>query len=598
MPVPYHLLAVLSILATGPVDGLAKPLTRLWDAKTVMHSWGAVPQYWADLGHPPAGAAIDLYLALNPEHKNALIDALLEVSNPRHPKYGAHLSKEQVAKCVAPHTDTLNTVNSWLADHGILPSSVSMRLGGNWLKVSGVPVPQANDILGASYQLYRHVETNVTVLRTVSYSLPDVLQGHIQTVAPTTYFGPPRAHRRKPRILSKGEAAAWAKAGSGSPVTVLPRSDTKFVTPAYLGELYKTTGYVPAAVDQNLIGIGGYAKQYPSPQDLKIFMKTFRTDGENALYSVVDLNGGGYDPDNPGVEANLDIQFTEAMTFPTLNIYYSTGGVPGTAEDPYLKWLEFVLDQTSVPQTITTSYSSNEYDVPPGLAGQLCILFAQLGARGVSVLFSSGDWGVGSEGCVVKPGSGNVARFLPQFPASCPWVTSVGGTTDDSPEVAASISGGGFSNYFPRPPYQVNAVPPFLQNIGNMNWGLFYPSGRGLPDISAQARNFVMVQNGKYWQRDGTSGSVAVVAGIISLLNDYLISHEKQPLGFLNPWLYEDGLEGLNDIINGWNPGCGTNGFPAITGWDPVTGLGTLDFTKLGGIIAKWKSIPPPNMVT
>jgi tripeptidyl-peptidase-1 len=60
------------------------------------------------------------------------------------------------------------------------------------------------------------------------------------------------------------------------------------------------------------------------------------------------------------------------------------------------------------------------------------------------------------------------------------------------------------------------------------------------------------------------------VVGIISLINDFLISHDKPPLGFLNLWLYDDGLEGINDIISGSNPGCNTNGFSAIAGWDPV----------------------------
>ena len=54
-----------------------------------------------------------------------------------------------------------------------------------------------------------------------------------------------------------------------------------------------------------------------------------------------------------------------------------------------------------------------------------------------------------------------------------PWVTSVGGTTGAYPEVAAKISGGGFSLYFPRPPYQDLAVPTFLQNIGSQYYGLF-----------------------------------------------------------------------------------------------------------------------------
>ena len=62
-----------------------------------------------------------------------------------------------------------------------------------------------------------------------------------------------------------------------------------------------------------------------------------------------------------------------------------------------------------------------------------------------------------------------------------------------------------------------------------------------------------------------------VVAGVISLVNDFLISNDRAPLGFLNPWLYGSGFRGLNDITDGWNPGCKTDGFYAMEGWDPVS---------------------------
>jgi tripeptidyl-peptidase-1 len=90
---------------------------------------------------------------------------------------------------------------------------------------------------------------------------------------------------------------------------------------------------------------------------------------------------------------------------------------------------------------------------------------------------------------------------------------------------------------------------------------------------------------------------------VISLLNDFLISKGKSPLGFLNPLIYSAGGMGFNDITSGSNPGCGTSGFSATKGWDPVskkiqfnplpicggtygpdvqvTGLGTPDFQKL-----------------
>jgi len=83
----------------------------------------------------------------------------------------------------------------------------------------------------------------------------------------------------------------------------------------------------------------------------------------------------------------------------------------------------------------------------------------------------------------------------------------------------------------------------------------------------------------------GTSASSPTVAGIVALLNDYRIANGKSSVGFLNPLLYSTGVAGLNDITSGSNPGCETNGFSAGTGWDPVTGLGTLDFGKLQPIV-------------
>ena len=291
-----------------------------------------------------------------------------------------------------------------------------MTLGGNWLVVAGVPVHQANDILSASYQLYQHVETHDIVLRTVSYSLPKALYAHIQTIAPTTFFGSPLT---QPRILSGEVAAEREKVGSEESVGVQPRvAKGLFVTPSYLRWLYKTLGYVPKAPDRNSIGIAGYNMQYPSLQDLRAFMQIFRADARGATFTGVQLNGGTYDPRIPGKEASLNLQLAEVMTYPTPNVYYLTGGLSGTATDPYLNWLDSVLSHIRIPQTISTSYSSDEYEVPPDQAKELCRLFAVLGVRGVSVLFSSGNSGVGPKNCGV-PGSTGVARFIPRFPASC-----------------------------------------------------------------------------------------------------------------------------------------------------------------------------------
>ncbi|KAH9170959.1 subtilisin-like protein [Lactarius sanguifluus] len=546
------------------------------------HSWKSIPENWECLGLPTADTMIDLHIALKPYRENALVDALNEVSDPGHPRYGVHLSREQVADIVAPHPDTVQLVRSWFEHHRVTSSSVSVTNGGSFLTVTGVSVSQANDLLGASYQLYRHTKSNETIVRTLGYSLPVVLHMHVQTVAPTTFFSSQVTPWQTPRKRSD-VAEMWpGKSPSGEPVTMPLNRRITDVTPAFLRQLYNTITYLPSAMDRNVVGITGYNREYPSQADLTLFMDKYRWDGTDATYAVELVNGGKYDPDNPGGEANLNVQLSESMTYPTPHIFYSTEKSPNN--DAFFAWLKTVLNQQKIPQTISTSYGTFERSFPKDYAIQVCNMFAQLGTRGTSVLFASGDDGVGRGDCAT--------RFTPVFPATCacgfyylpagsPYVTAVGGTTSFSPEVAASLSGGGFSEYFARPGYQQPVVSTFLDVLGQQYSGLYNPSGRGIPDIAAQAVTIPYFHKGQEIMADGTSCSTPIVAGIISLLNDYRLSQGKTQLGFLNPWLYGGGLNGLNDIVSGSNPGCNTDGFSAIVGWDPVTGLGTPDFFRL-----------------
>ncbi|KAH8983893.1 subtilisin-like protein [Lactarius hatsudake] len=575
----YHCISVLFVIVLVLLGSLGKPLSPPWDDMHIKHSWNAIPKNWEALGHPPSGSTIDLYIALRPQRENAVIDALYEVSEPGHPRYGAHLTKEQVADLVAPRPETLELVNSWLEHHGISSSSIYLTHGGNTLVLKAVSVTQANTLLGASYQLYRHVKSNETTIRTVGYALPAPLHWHVLTVVPTTSFASPRTQWQKPR--NRSDRAV--KSTSGEAATVLSsRAKVNYVRPSFLRWLYGTGAYIPGATDRNVLGVVGLLDDYPSPTDLTAFMQKYRSDADDATYTVVRVNGGGYDPTHPHAEANMDIQYAEAMAYPTPHIFYSTAPGPSDTGDYFVSFLEYILGQEDIPQTISISYDrleenflSHEYIV------QVCDLFSRLGVRGVSVLLSSGDEGVGQD-CVMEDGS---IRFMANFPGTCPYVTAVGGTTNYEPEIAVRFSGGGFSDYFRRPPYQEEAVSTFLQNLGNQHQGLYNATGRGIPDIAAQASRFEFFSNGNELSGSGTSVAAPVVAGIISLLNDWLVLTAQPPLGFLNPWLYGRGLRGLNDITDGSNPGCGTDGFTAIVGWDPVTGLGTPNFRKMLGLL-------------
>ncbi|KAF8268124.1 subtilisin-like protein [Lactarius quietus] len=575
----HHLLSAFFILTAA--RPLSDPEPR-WDDRSVKHAWQVIPAGWESPVTPPAGVTIDLSISLKPHDENALVDALYEVSNPQHPKYGAYLSRERVAELVAPHPQTLKLVHAWLEHHGVPSSSISTSHGGNWLTLTSVPLSKANDLLSASYQYFLHAETNETIIRTLSYALPEVLHSHVRTIVPTTFFGSGASQtpQQTSQVKHNGVTTAQERAESGESVNLLSSRDT-YVTPSLLRSLYRTETYVPAAEDKNVLGTVGFSGKTANQADFSTFMAKDRPDGADEDYVVVMINGNQYDSQNPSDEMNLDVQYAAAMSYPTPQLYFSTS-------DTFLIWFNYIQEEPKIPQTISLTYFVVEKFVPPGYAVAVCELFAQLAARGVSVLCPSGNSGVGEGDCRGYNKYGNVeVEFRPTFPASCPFVTAVGGTTGFTPETetAAPLSGGGFSTIFKRPLYQARAMSQYFLDSDDQYSGLFNPEGRGIPDVSAQALKYVSITNGQIVYRDGTTCATPTVAGIISLLNDYQLSRNRPPLGLLNPWLYGIGLDGLRDITTGSNPGCNTDGFSAELGWDPVTGLGTLDFVKLAGVL-------------
>lgn len=145
----------------------------------------------------------------------------------------------------------------------------------------------------------------------------------------------------------------------------------------------------------------------------------------------------------------------------------------------------------------------------------------------------------------------------------------MGSTQGSNPESAADFSSGGFSNVFPLPAYQLDAVNGYLKRAGNSTTSLVNTTGRAYPDVSAQGAQFVVEVAGQVQSVNSTTASSATFAAVVALLNDRLLNAGKPPLGFLNPLLYSKGLPGLNHIVESGSS-SEPNSFTATTGWDPV----------------------------
>jgi subtilase family serine protease len=323
------------------------------------------------------------------------------------------------------------------------------------------------------------------------------------------------------------------------------------------------------------------------------------------------------------LEVALDVETAHAIA-PQANILLVTTptaetlGVQGFPD--MMKAEKYVVDN-HLATVISQSFASAEDAF--GSAQSLLNLrdaFVAAAQNGVTVLGSSGDDGsANSQKQPVGKGGKTIPYPTVEWPASDPLVTGVGGTylcTDPNAtsasrtafvgtvvkcnafpgvaEIGWTFSGGGFSHVFAKPAYQ-NTLPTGSTAIGTM---------RGVPDVALQASAGTgalvylslppdgqsgLICSGTpcstgWYDIGGTSLSCPQWAGMIAIAAQ--INHGG--LGLINPALYKIGADATRYAHDFYDVTTGNNtadpsvpGYPATTGWDPITGLGTPNAANL-----------------
>ncbi|EDU49987.1 tripeptidyl-peptidase 1 precursor [Pyrenophora tritici-repentis] len=603
-----HFFASAVLVAIAASDALASPVKAR--SPYAVKETHYVPREWQKLGRAHGAKTIQLQIGLKQGRFEELDRHLHEVSDPDHVRYGQHLTPEEVDELVAPTSETYNLVHEWLRENGISTDNLGYSSAKDWVIVH-LPIEMVESLLDTEYHTYKHKDGSV-VARTTKWSLPRHLHSHIDTVQPTTSF-----FKTTAQASTLYDEQAEVPASYKTPLnnTIAAVCNVTSVTPECFQTLYKTKWYQTKASHKNSVAFNNFLGEIPIRPDTKKFLEKYRPEAVSQAYGfkTISIDNGplqdgaltlNQSAKGTSREANLDVQAIAGISWKTPITSYSTGGsppftpditTPTNTNEPYLVWVNWLLTQRSIPNIISTSYGDSEQTVPRAYAERVCRQFAQVGARGTTLFFSSGDSGIGgTDSCYTNDGT-NKYQFNPNFPASCPYVTTVGATMNFQPEEAAYrpsrnttagfrdlyASGSGFSNYFSRPSYQDKVVPKYIKELNGTYDGLYNKTGRGYPDLAAQGLYFAYFWNGTEGTISGTSASSPLTAGIFALVNDALISKGKPTLGFLNPWLYKKGYKGLTDITKGTSHGCNVDGFPVTKGWDPVTGFGTPDFPEL-----------------
>jgi len=294
----------------------------------------------------------------------------------------------------------------------------------------------------------------------------------------------------------------------------------------------------------------------------------------------------GGEKQSAGVESELDIQYIKGIAdeIPLTVVY--------NEQYSLLDWTNQVTSLANTPHVHSVSYGNDEAQQTSAEYMKSCnTAFMKAGTLGLSILFASGDQGVcGREGCGIFK-----TKFKPDFPGGSPYVTVVGGTdfvtkSVIGDEMAWKDGGGGFSDTFDMPDYQKTQVAAYLANAdAKLPSSSYYNAkGRAYPDVAAlagQQNSYCVATSGRFSGVAGTSAACPVVSGIFAKLNGVRLAKGGKPLGFLNPFIYQNG-GAFNDVTQGKITGnMKGNGFTAVKGWDAATGFGTPNYTALAKLV-------------
>ena len=585
-----------------PCAGLAQPdrLTAPIDARRAVVLRGnvhAMAQPRFDQGPvEPAFRVgyITLMLKKTDAQQAALEQLLQEQQDLASPNYHNWLTPEQYADRFGLSQHDLDKISAWLQSQGFAVEYTAR--GRDWLAFSGT----AGQVR-ATFQTEIHrylVDGEMHYAAAAEPSVPASLEPLVAAVLGLDDFYPKPPRHPLP---------AYTDTSTGAHT----------LAPGDLATIYDIAKLYQAGIDgtgQSIVVVGQSAVNSSDIQGFRTNYNLPTLSLKTVLY--------GTDPGTTSAlqEADIDLEWAGAVArnATLIYVYGSNSGSAGL----------YAIDQDLAP-VISVSFGGCEAH-NTSVSAYFQSEAQKANSLGITWLASSGD--LGAAAC--DTGASIATQGLAvSFPASIPEVTAVGATefnegsgtywnttnganggsaisyipekawNDTATQKTISASGGGASSLYPKPAWQTGPGVP-----GD--------NARDVPDISldgASSHDPYNVLTGGAWQLfGGTSISTPAFAGIVTLLNHYLVKNKLQStpgVGNINPTLYslaQSVPNAFHDITVGNNvvpckpgtpncPAANEFGYSAGKGYDLATGLGSVDAYNL---VTQWSSAPAVGTTT
>ena len=409
-------------LRSGGVDGSAGSLHSFREV-----SLGLTLLHEIEKGHRvPPTQYHDVVFVVQQKNMDILTQLLLDVSDPSSEKYGNHLSKEEIDDLTF-NGDSHQIVMAYLNSVGA--EVVLVECSGELIRARA-QISLWERILDTEFHSFSHKnsmhevdaandETGTlderTFIRTEKYSVPMSLDDHVAFVLNTVQIPRPKS-RRYQRTDMRSYGSAKTASFSQSSLYTEGHISPQLINDAY--NIDDNTGH-PRATQAALQGLG----QVFSPQDLRTFQTFYQVpilavnrSQENmtrssewcAMDGNVDLCA----------ESNLDLMYMLAVAnTPTIHTYFRSNSMA--------EWFLNLAHSRNPPLVLSLSYGADENRITQGEALIMQNAAIRLGTRGVTIVVAAGDDGVSSPYARSNPSQ---CGYVPSWPASCPYITSIGAT--------------------------------------------------------------------------------------------------------------------------------------------------------------------------
>jgi len=500
------------------------------------------------VGPCPADTQIQVTVYLRSKDPSGLQEYSQQISGP-----GSHvyLTPQQFAHKFGADPADIEAVENFAQSQQL--DVVGHDLGRRSVTLSGTAARFA-EAFGVDLQHYRYAG-GVYRLRQGPIQIPGSFANIITGIFGFDNRPQARAHFR---VLSKKAAA---------PDAVTPQT----YTPLQLAAIYDfPAGFAGQGETIGIIELGGGYNQ----TDLDNYFQQLGVSPAPSVTAVsVDgaTNSPTGDSSGPDGEVELDIEVSGSIApGASIKVFFAPNTDQGFIDAVTTAVNDSAVTLISIswggPESSFTTQSMTTYNQA----------FQDAGTMGKTVFVAAGDGGS-------SDGQSDGANHV-DFPASSPYVVGCGGTTLEANVSTDTITsevvwnetasnegatGGGVSDFFPKPSYQDSAnVPPPTNPAG----------GRGVPDVAADAdpvTGYQVIIDGSTTTIGGTSAVAPLYAGLFARINQALVQNGKSRVGFVNAALYQN-RSAFHDIVSGDN-----GAFSAGPGWDPTTGLGSPDGGKI-----------------